>query len=53
MADITKCDWKDCNKKEQCYRFTALSSEFRQSYFSQTPNSENCEYFINNKLWKQ
>lgn len=49
MADITKCKWEDCDKKEQCYRYTAIANEFRQAYFRKTPKSENCEYFINNK----
>lgn len=53
MADITKCDWNNCSKKEQCYRFTAIADEFRQAFFSPTPVSEGCEYFINNKFEKK
>ena len=37
MADITKCHGDMCPKKEQCYRYTATSHEFRQAYFMTTP----------------
>jgi hypothetical protein len=52
MADITKCDGKNCPIKENCYRFTAPESK-NQSWFSSPygrdePNS--CSYFYpNNK----
>ncbi len=49
MSDITKCEWINCTKKEQCYRFTAIDNKFRQSYFDTIPDVINCEYFINNK----
>ena len=47
MADITKCEGKDCPLKETCYRFTAKDNEYGQSYFTETPynkEKENCEY---------
>ena len=50
MADITKCEGKDCPLKGNCYRFTALSSDMWQSYFVETPynkETKECEY-----LWK-
>jgi len=37
MADITMCSGIACPVKERCYRFTATTSEFRQSYFFQPP----------------
>ena len=37
MADITKCDGKGCDKREFCYRFTAMASKYRQSYFVDAP----------------
>ena len=37
MADITKCSGIDCPIKETCYRFTAKASDFRQSWFFETP----------------
>ena len=37
MADITKCEGIGCNKREFCYRFTAIASTHRQSYFATTP----------------
>ena len=40
MADITKCEGKDCPLKEKCYRFTAKDSEYGQFYFTETPYSK-------------
>lgn len=37
MADITKCQGQDCPLKNDCYRFTAESNGFRQSYFVKVP----------------
>ena len=51
MADITKCEGKDCPLKEKCYRFTTKDNEFRQSYFTETPynkETKTCGY-----LWKR
>lgn len=51
MADITMCEGKNCPLKEKCYRFTAKVSEYRQSYFMETPyNKEenNCKHFWEN-----
>ena len=41
MADITKCNGEGCHKKETCYRYTAPSSEYRQSYFVIVPIKDN------------
>ena len=32
MADIAKCQLEDCPRNEQCYRYTAPSSTYLQSY---------------------
>ena len=32
MADISKCEGKDCPLKASCYRFTAKPSLLAQSY---------------------
>jgi hypothetical protein len=46
MADITKCKGEGCETKFTCYRFTAKPSEFRQSYFMESPIKNNgCEYY--------
>ena len=47
MADITKCHGDMCSKKDQCYRYTAVSNEYRQSYFMNTPIKDDgtCEHF--------
>ena len=37
MADITKCKGTNCDKREFCYRFTAMESKYYQSWFVDTP----------------
>lgn len=47
MSDITKCDDKSCPMKNECYRYRAISSEYRQSYFMDSPrNEDNCDMFM-------
>lgn len=53
MADISKCIGEGCSKKDGCYRFTALASEFRQAYaaFNENLNEDGtCDYFLDNKV---
>lgn len=46
MSDITKCDGTDCPFKEKCYRYTAVSNEYRQSTFVTPPIKDGkCEMF--------
>lgn len=56
MPDITMCRGydpdtnKDCPMKDSCYRYVATPSEFRQSYFVESPFIEepdgtSCEHF--------
>jgi hypothetical protein len=61
MSDITMCPGTDCPVKEKCYRFTANTSEFMQSYFF-TPPFEikdgvfTCEMYWGENaesIWKQ
>jgi len=37
MADITMCEGGDCPLKENCYRYKAPVSEYRQAYFMYPP----------------
>lgn len=37
MSDITKCSGVGCPVKDKCYRFTATTSKFLQSYFVEVP----------------
>jgi hypothetical protein len=37
MADITKCSGEGCLLKDNCYRFTAESSDCLQSYLAEVP----------------
>jgi len=58
MADISKCEgkFKDevCKKRDKCYRFTAESDEYWQTYMSFfNGNDVKCEWFINNKEYGQ
>lgn len=43
MPDISMCEGKDCPKKEKCYRFRAIPSEFQ--YWILPDKIHNCEYF--------
>ena len=46
MADITMCTGDGCSLKENCYRFTAEKSEYRQSYFFTPPfDGKTCEMY--------
>ena len=53
MPDISKCKNETCVKKDKCYRFTCIPSEFRQSYsdFEPLKNKKTafyCSAFIQN-----
>jgi hypothetical protein len=54
MPDITKCEGRQCELKETCYRYTSEPSKFRQSYFTSPPlyinqiGEHQCEYYIPN-----
>ena len=50
MADISMCRNESCKLKKKCYRYTAIPSEFRQSYglFALDENGK-CNYFWDNK----
>ena len=47
MPDISKCNGNGCPQANECYRFRAIPSEYRQAYFSTPPlNDEGkCSYF--------
>lgn len=47
MPDITMCEGGSCPKRDQCYRFRAVPSEYRQSYFQQPPwdRWHRCDHF--------
>ena len=40
MADITMCEGEGCPLRDNCYRFTAKPNPDRQSYFVETPVSQ-------------
>ena len=46
MPDISMCKEKDCPKARDCYRFRAIPTRGRQSYFlfEEDYDRENCEY---------
>ena len=52
MADISKCNGKDCNRKESCLRYTIDGNSIWQSYIEwvETDYEEDCDYFIDNKV---
>jgi len=45
MTDISKCEGPGCDRKEQCYRFTAPANEFYQSYIKPPVVGADCEYY--------
>lgn len=47
MPDISMCQGFNCNIKDNCYRFKAKPSEFRQAWFCKSPNTDtlNCDYY--------
>ena len=49
MPDISMCKNKECKFKKDCYRFTAIPSEFMQTY-----GDFNCEdkVAIDTFFWK-
>jgi len=47
MSDIAKCLNKECDKKDECYRFTVKPNEFWQAYGGF--ECKNYNYFIDNK----
>ena len=52
MPDISMCLNKKCPVKEQCYRFTAKSSDY-QSYSSfEVTSNKGCKYFWDNSEYK-
>lgn len=52
MADIAKCNDSLCPSKEYCYRFTAKSSIFCQTYggFNREEDADNCDMFWPNGI---
>lgn len=50
MADISKCEGKNCPIKEKCYRFTVPSGMY-QTYgqFEYDHEKKKCDYFWDNK----
>ena len=46
MPDITMCEGEGCPIKNHCYRHISKPSEFRQSYFEESPwDGKRCEMF--------
>ena len=48
MADITMCNNKTCNKRNNCYRFTANPSEFQYWFNGEPGSNDECDYFWDN-----
>lgn len=51
MPDISMCSGDNCPIKAECFRFTAVPSEYVQAYFTAVPYDEKtgCEFFWDNK----
>ena len=49
MPDIMMCRDNSCGKKKNCFRYMADPSEFRQSYFVNSPRDQltgHCDWFF-------
>ncbi len=47
MSDITKCEGKNCKKKEKCFRYTAESGVL-QSFDKFDEIEGECKYYLEN-----
>lgn len=45
MPDISKCFGAHCEVKESCYRYTAPSNDYWQSYISPNNPGKDCGYY--------
>ena len=56
MPDITMCPGTDCLHKENCYRYTAIPSDY-QSYFVEPPIKDGkCDHYWGENaesIWNQ
>jgi hypothetical protein len=54
MPDITMCDSVECPRKNECYRYMAKPSEYRQAYsaFQCFKSCTETDYFIPIKAGK-
>ena len=43
MSDISKCSGEGCPLREACYRFTAPTSEYHQSWIAPPYKNGECE----------
>ena len=50
MADITKCEGKNCPLKDMCYRYTAKEGIW-QSYFTEIPGEWKEDKFSCDMFW--
>jgi hypothetical protein len=51
MSDITKCYGEGCPVKNKCYRYTAVASEYVQSYFAEAPGKREDGKFTCEMYW--
>ena len=54
MPDISMCRSNTCSLKDNCYRFTATPSLFRQAYadFKYNEETKNCNHYWDNKEYE-
>jgi len=51
MPDLAMCNGIGCEMKEICYRYRATPNEFRQIYFTESPNNGlECDYYLKFEL---
>lgn len=49
------CGGEGCQKKDECYRFTATPSDYWQAFFAVSPvnDSGNCDKFLRDDYGRQ
>ena len=52
MVDISKCGNVQCPLRMNCYRFTAISCQWRQSYISTAPVLNDDGEYVCDSQWK-
>jgi len=51
MTDITKCEGTGCPLKDTCYRYTAPTNEYYQSFFIEVPyDGKECSHHWKNEV---
>ena len=51
MPDISMCHGEGCDKKDTCYRYTAIPSQYWQSFMK--PDPKDCKNYWDDKEYRE